>query len=175
MQYNYCQVNIFEAKKMFSIQYFFKIKELQLEISKHFQSLHCISCACMFHIWARPGGWSHWRAPGGRVSTLVVRSDTVRRRNMRLPLHGLTACEMCQAGRVQCELDSSQRWGPWWSDLVWSWQTSSRDVARHLSSREVTRAGVWGWKFRLDIVRLLSTHSLGSGTSPLETDWTVFR
>ena len=74
---------------------------------------------------------------------------------------------------MQCQLGSSQRWRPWRSDprllklALGTWNVTSLLGKEPELVREAER-------FRLNIVRLTSTHGLGSGTSPLESGWTLF-
>ena len=89
------------------------------------------------------------------------------------PTHGLTTHRMGHRGRVQCELGGSRRRGPWRSDprlqklALGTWNVTSLVGKEPELVREVE-------KFRLDIVGLTSTHSVGSGTSLLERGWTLF-
>nr|XP_049580440.1 charged multivesicular body protein 1a isoform X2 [Syngnathus scovelli] len=122
---------------------------------------------------ARPGGGARRRASGGRAFAHGARPGIARNGNVGPPSHGLTTCGRGRRGRVQCELGGSQRRGPWRSDprlqklALGTWNVTS------LAGKEpelVCEAE----RFRLDIVGLASTHSLGSGTSPLERGWTLF-
>ena len=122
---------------------------------------------------ARPGGGARRRAPGGRAYTHGARSGAARKDNVGPPSHGLTTCGRGHRGRVQCELGGGQRRGPWRSDprlqklALGTWNVTSLAGKEPELVCEVE-------KFRLDIVGLTSTHSLGSGTSPLERGWTLF-
>jgi len=74
---------------------------------------------------------------------------------------------------VQCELGSSRKQRPWWSDprlpklALGTWNVTSLLGKEPELVREAEQ-------FRLDIVGLISTHGLGSGTSLLERGWTLF-
>ncbi|KAK3538079.1 hypothetical protein QTP70_028636 [Hemibagrus guttatus] len=76
-------------------------------------------------------------------------------------------------GPVQCVLGSSHGWGPrrpkpWTKNLAFgTWNVTSLGGKEPELVREVER-------YRLEIVRLASTHSLGSGTQFLERGWTLF-
>ncbi|KAK3569488.1 hypothetical protein QTP86_031417, partial [Hemibagrus guttatus] len=76
-------------------------------------------------------------------------------------------------GPVQCVLGSSHGWGPrrpkpWTKNLAFgTWNVTSLGGKEPELVREVER-------YRLDIVGLASTHSLGSGTQLLERGWTLF-
>nr|XP_049577503.1 glycine receptor subunit alpha-3 isoform X6 [Syngnathus scovelli] len=89
--------------------------------------------------------------------------------NTQTPSHGLTTCGRGRRGRVQCELGGSQRRSdPRLQKLaLGTWNVTSLAVKEPELVCEAER-------FRLDIVGLDSTHSLGSGTSPLEKGWTLF-
>ncbi|KAK3548003.1 hypothetical protein QTP70_001912 [Hemibagrus guttatus] len=76
-------------------------------------------------------------------------------------------------GPVQCVLGSSHGRGPrrpkpWTKNLAFgTWNVTSLGVKEPELVREVER-------YRLEIVGLASTHSLGSGTQLLERGWTLF-
>ncbi|KAK3565811.1 hypothetical protein QTP86_015565 [Hemibagrus guttatus] len=76
-------------------------------------------------------------------------------------------------GLVPCVLGSShgrgpQRPKPWTKNLAfWTWNVTSLGGKEPELVREVER-------YRLEIVGLASTHSLGSGTQLLERGWTLF-
>ncbi|KAK3530526.1 hypothetical protein QTP86_027890 [Hemibagrus guttatus] len=76
-------------------------------------------------------------------------------------------------GPVQCVLGSSHGRGPrqpkpWTKNLAFgTWNVTSLGGKEPELLREVER-------YRLEIVGLASTHSLGSGTQPLERGWTLF-
>ncbi|KAK3524967.1 hypothetical protein QTP86_011732 [Hemibagrus guttatus] len=76
-------------------------------------------------------------------------------------------------GPVQCVLGSSHRRGPrrpkpWTKNLAFgTWNVTSLGGKEPDLVREVER-------YRLDIVGLALTHSLGSGTQLLERGWTLF-
>ena len=89
------------------------------------------------------------------------------------PFDRLTTRGRGQGGRVQGELGSSRRRRPWRSDprllklALGTWNVTSLLGKEPELVREAQR-------FLLDIVRLTSTHGLGSGTSPLKRGWTLF-
>ena len=89
------------------------------------------------------------------------------------PSDGLTTRGRGQGGRVQYKLGSSQRRRPWRSDRrllklnLGTWTVTSLLGKEPELVREAER-------FQLDIVGLTLTHSLGSGTIPLERGWTHF-
>ncbi|KAK0136103.1 Craniofacial development protein 2 [Merluccius polli] len=89
------------------------------------------------------------------------------------PSRRLTTSRRGQRGRVQCDLGSGRRRGPWRSDprpqklALGTWNVTSLVGKEPELVREVE-------KFRLDIVGLTSTHSKGSGTSLLKKGWTLF-
>ncbi|XP_055010777.1 hatching enzyme 1.2-like [Boleophthalmus pectinirostris] len=75
-------------------------------------------------------------------------------------------------GRVRCELGSGRGQGPRQLSprtqklAVRTWNVTSLGGKEPELVREVER-------YRLDVVGLISTHSLGSGTQPLERGWTL--
>ena len=111
---------------------------------------------------ARPGGGAQGRAPGGRAYTHGARPGTARNDDVGPPSRRLTTSRRGQRGRVQCELGGGRRWGPWRSDprlqklALGTWNVTSLVGKEPELMREVE-------KFRLDIVGLTSTHSVGSG------------
>ena len=113
---------------------------------------------------ARPGGGARWGAPGGWACTHGAWPGTARRDDLGPPSRRLTTSGRGQRGRVQCELGSGQRRGPWWSDprlqklALGTWNVTSLVGKEPELVRKVE-------KFRRDIVGLTSTHSKGSGTS----------
>ncbi|KAK3560252.1 hypothetical protein QTP86_004002 [Hemibagrus guttatus] len=76
-------------------------------------------------------------------------------------------------GPVQCVLGSSHGWRPrrpkpWTNNLAFgTWNVTSLGGKEPELVREVER-------YRLEIVGIASTHSLGSGTQLLERGWTLF-
>ncbi|KAK3520219.1 hypothetical protein QTP70_019361 [Hemibagrus guttatus] len=98
------------------------------------------------HPGARPGVGARRRAPGGRVFACGTR----RRRNSTG--HGR----------------GPRRPKPWTKNLAFgTWNATSLGGKEPELVREVER-------YRLEIVGLASTHSLGSGTQLLERGWTLF-
>ncbi|KAK3547403.1 hypothetical protein QTP86_018910, partial [Hemibagrus guttatus] len=84
-----------------------------------------------------------------------------------------TTCRKEHKGPVQCVLGSSHGRGPrrpkpWTKNLAFgTWNVPSLGEKEPELVREVER-------YRLEIVGLASTHSLGSGTQLLERGWTLF-
>ncbi|XP_061626893.1 uncharacterized protein si:dkey-27h10.2 isoform X2 [Phyllopteryx taeniolatus] len=121
---------------------------------------------------ARRGGGARRRAPGGRTCTHGARPGTSRKGNVGPPSHGPTTCRRGHRGRVHCELGSDRRQGPWRCDprlqklALGTWNVTSLAGKEPELVCEVEN-------FRLDIVGFASTHSLGSGTSPLKRGWTL--
>ncbi|KAI3371860.1 hypothetical protein L3Q82_006739 [Scortum barcoo] len=127
------------------------------------------------HPGARPGVGARRRAPGGRVFAHGTRPGSARNGDVGPPSSRLTTRRKVHEGPVQCGLGSSRQAGgprrpnPWTKTLaIGTW-----NVTWHLGGgkepelvREVER-------YRLEIVGLTSTHSLGSGTQLLERGWTL--
>ncbi|KAI3354717.1 hypothetical protein L3Q82_004508 [Scortum barcoo] len=90
----------------------------------------------------------------------------------RLPSSRLTTHRKVHEGPVQCGLGSSRGRGPrrpnpWTKTLaIGTWNVTSLGGKEPELVREVER-------YRLEIVGLTSTHSLGSGTQLLERGWTL--
>ncbi|KAI3352586.1 hypothetical protein L3Q82_005521 [Scortum barcoo] len=88
------------------------------------------------------------------------------------PSSRLTTRRKVHEGPVQCGLGSSRGGGPrrpnpWTKTLaIGTWNVTSLGGKEPELVREVER-------YRLEIVGLTSTHSLGSGTQLLERDWTL--
>ncbi|TKS65417.1 Craniofacial development protein 2 p97 bucentaur protein [Collichthys lucidus] len=123
---------------------------------------------------ARPGGGVRWRAPGGRVLTHGARPGIARKGDMGPPSHGPTTHGRgLRGGHVRREMGGSRRRGPWRSDprlqklALGTWNVTSLAGKEPELVHEVER-------YRLDIVGLASTHSVGSGTSFLERGWTLY-
>uniref|UniRef100_A0A3B3QCK7 Endonuclease/exonuclease/phosphatase domain-containing protein n=1 Tax=Paramormyrops kingsleyae TaxID=1676925 RepID=A0A3B3QCK7_9TELE len=120
-----------------------------------------------------PVGGAPWREPGGQAYTHGAWSGTARTRHVGPPSNGLTTYKRGHRGRVQSELGSGQRRGPWRSDprlqklALGTWNVTS------LMGKEPELVCEFV-KFRLDIVGLTSTHGLGFGTSFLKGGWTLF-
>uniref|UniRef100_A0A672J0X3 Endonuclease/exonuclease/phosphatase domain-containing protein n=1 Tax=Salarias fasciatus TaxID=181472 RepID=A0A672J0X3_SALFA len=124
------------------------------------------------HPGARPGVGARERAPGGRVFAHGARPGSARRDDVGLTSGGLTTHRGNRRGRVQCGLGGSRRQGARRPDprtqslALGTWNVTSLAGKEPELVREVER-------YRLDIVGLTSTHSLGSGTQPLEKGWTL--
>ncbi|KAK3547070.1 hypothetical protein QTP86_009563 [Hemibagrus guttatus] len=113
------------------------------------------------------------RAPGGQVFACGTRPGTAQRKDVGPPSRRPTTRRKEHRGPVQCVLGSShgrgpQRPKPWTKNLAFgAWNVTSLGGKEPELVREVER-------YRLDIVGLASTHSLGSGTQLLERGWTLF-
>ncbi|KAI3376921.1 hypothetical protein L3Q82_000017 [Scortum barcoo] len=125
------------------------------------------------HPGARPGVGARRRAPGGRVFAHGTRPGSARNGDVGPPSSRLTTRRKVHEGPVQCGLGSSRGGGPrrpnpWNKTLaIGTWNvTSSLGGKEPELVREVER-------YRLEIVGLTSTHSLGSGTQLLERGWTL--
>ncbi|KAK3525845.1 hypothetical protein QTP70_010916 [Hemibagrus guttatus] len=127
----------------------------------------------MPHPGARPGVGAHRRVPGGRVFACGTLLGTARRKDVGPPSHRPTTCRKEHKGPVQRVLGSSHGRGPrrpkpWTKNLAFgTWNVTSLGGKEPELVREVEQ-------YQLDIVRLASTHSLGSGTQLLERGWTLF-
>uniref|UniRef100_A0A8C6WSG0 Endonuclease/exonuclease/phosphatase domain-containing protein n=2 Tax=Neogobius melanostomus TaxID=47308 RepID=A0A8C6WSG0_9GOBI len=124
------------------------------------------------HPGARPGVGARMRASGGRASAHGARPGTARRDDVGPPSCGPTTRRGIRRGRVQRGLGGSQRRvprrpGPRAQLLAFgTWNVTSLGGKEPELVREVER-------YRLDIVGLTSTHSLGSGSQLLERGWTL--
>ncbi|KAK3529492.1 hypothetical protein QTP70_031733, partial [Hemibagrus guttatus] len=113
------------------------------------------------------------RAPGGRVFACGTRPGTARRNDVGPPSRRPTTRRKEHKGLVQCVLGSGHGRGPrrpkpWTKNLAFgTWNVTSLGGKEPELVREVER-------YRLEIVGLASTHSLGSGTQLLERVWTLF-
>ena len=122
---------------------------------------------------ARPREGARRRTSGGRAYVHGARPGIARKRNVEPSSCKPTTCGRSHRGRVQEELGSSRERGPWRTDprlqklALGTWNVTSLVGKEPELVREVE-------KFRLDIVGLTSTHSKGSGTSPLERGWSLF-
>ncbi|KAK3573061.1 hypothetical protein QTP86_012293 [Hemibagrus guttatus] len=122
---------------------------------------------------ARPGVGARRRAPGGRVFACGTRPGTAQRNDVGPPSHRPTTRRKEHKGPVQCVLGSGHGRGPrrpkpWTKNLAFgTWNVTSLGGKEPELVREVER-------YRLEIVGLASTHSLGSGTQLLERGWTLF-
>ncbi|KAK3526236.1 hypothetical protein QTP70_018714 [Hemibagrus guttatus] len=125
------------------------------------------------HPRARPGVGARRRVPGGRVFTCGTRPGTARRNDVGPPSRRPTTRRKEHNGPVQCVLGSGHGRGPrrpkpWTKNLAFgTWNVTSLGGKEPELVREVER-------YRLEIVGLASTHSLGSGTQLLERGWTLF-
>ncbi|KAI3356829.1 hypothetical protein L3Q82_003484 [Scortum barcoo] len=124
------------------------------------------------HPGARPGVGARRRAPGGRVFAHGTRPGSARNGDVGPPSSRLTTRRKVHEGPVQCGLGSSRgreprRPNPWNKTLaIGTWNVTSLGGKEPELVREVER-------YRLEIVGLTSTHSLGSGTQLLERGWTL--
>ncbi|KAK3555547.1 hypothetical protein QTP86_021786, partial [Hemibagrus guttatus] len=104
---------------------------------------------------------------------LGTRLGTARRNDVGPPSRRPTTRRKEHKGPVQCVLGSSHGRGPrrpkpWTKNLAFgTWNVTSLGGKEPELVREVER-------YRLEIVGLASTHSLGSGTQLLERGWTLF-
>ncbi|KAK3514153.1 hypothetical protein QTP70_005085 [Hemibagrus guttatus] len=125
------------------------------------------------HPGARPGVGAHRRQPGGRVFACGTRPSTARWKDVGPPSRRPTTHRKEHKGPVQCVLGNSHGQGPrrpkpWTKNLAFgTWNVTSMGGKEPELVREVER-------YRLEIVGLASTHSLGSGTQLLERGWTLF-
>ncbi|KAK3515281.1 hypothetical protein QTP70_013483 [Hemibagrus guttatus] len=125
------------------------------------------------HPGARPGVGARRRAPGGRVFACGTRPGTARRNDVDPPSRRPTTHRKEHKGPVSCVLGSGHGRGPrrprpWTKNLAFgTWNVTSLGGKEPELVREVER-------YRLEIVGLASTHSLGSGTQLLERGWTLF-
>ncbi|KAK3541703.1 hypothetical protein QTP86_002026 [Hemibagrus guttatus] len=125
------------------------------------------------HPGARPGVGACRRAPGGRVFACGTRPGTAQRNDVGPPSRRPTTSRKEHKGPVQCVLGSGHGRGPrrpkpWTKNLAFgTWNVTSLEGKEPELVREVER-------YRLEIVGLVSTHSLGSGTQLLERGWTLF-
>ncbi|KAI3362559.1 hypothetical protein L3Q82_012265 [Scortum barcoo] len=128
------------------------------------------------HPGARPGvGARRKRAPGGRVFAHGTRPGSALAEMVatwaRLPV-GSPPCRKVHEGRcnvvwVAVVAGEPRRPNPWNKTLaIGTWNVTSLGGKEPELVREVER-------YRLEIVGLTSTHSLGSGTQLLERGWTL--
>ena len=89
------------------------------------------------------------------------------------PSSGITTHRRVQKGPIQCDLGGS-RWAG--APVTQSLDGDSRhgDMECHLTGGKETELVQEVEWYRLGILRLTSTHSLGSGTQLLERGWTLF-
>ncbi|KAK3528571.1 hypothetical protein QTP70_003745 [Hemibagrus guttatus] len=124
------------------------------------------------HPGARPGVWARRRVPGGRVFACGTRLGTAQWKDVGPPSRRPTTRRKEHKGPVQCVLGSShgrgpRRPNPWTKNLAFgTWNVTSLGGKQPELVKEVER-------YRLEIVGLASTHSLGSGTQLLKRGWTL--
>ncbi|KAK3517712.1 hypothetical protein QTP70_016085 [Hemibagrus guttatus] len=120
------------------------------------------------HPGARPGVGAR-----RRVFACGTRPGTARRNDVGPPSCRPTTRRKEHKGPVQCVLGSGHGRGPrrpkpWTKNLAFgTWNVTSLGGKEPELVREVER-------YRLEIVGLASTHSLGSGTELLERGWSLF-
>ncbi|TWW81646.1 R2DM Retrovirus-related Pol polyprotein from type II retrotransposable element, partial [Takifugu flavidus] len=121
-----------------------------------------------------PGAGAQWRAPGGRAYVHGARPGPARTSYVDTPVSsGPTTRRRSMKGPVQCGLGGGPRWGPWQSDpRLWKLAFGTWNVTS-LAGKELELVGEVE-HYRLDMVGLTSTHSVGSGTQVLEGGWTLF-
>ncbi|KAK3551449.1 hypothetical protein QTP70_017426, partial [Hemibagrus guttatus] len=113
--------------------------------------------------------------PSSRAEVFAcgTRPGTARRNDVGPPSRRPTTRRKEHKGPVQCVLGSGHGRGPrrpkpWTKKLAFgTWNVTSLGGKEPELVREVER-------YRLEIVGLASTHSLGSGTQLLERGWTLF-
>uniref|UniRef100_A0AAV2J4J5 Endonuclease/exonuclease/phosphatase domain-containing protein n=1 Tax=Knipowitschia caucasica TaxID=637954 RepID=A0AAV2J4J5_KNICA len=123
------------------------------------------------HPGARPGVGARMRAPGGRASAHGARPGSARRDDVGSPSCGPTTCRGVRGGAVLRGLGGSRRRRPRRPSphthlALGTWNVTSLGGKEPELVGEVER-------YRLEIVGLISTHSLGSGTQLLERGWTL--
>uniref|UniRef100_A0AAV2L504 Uncharacterized protein n=1 Tax=Knipowitschia caucasica TaxID=637954 RepID=A0AAV2L504_KNICA len=124
------------------------------------------------HPGARPGVGARKRASGGRALAHGARPGSARRDDVGSPSCGPTTCRGVRGGKVQRGLGSSRRLRPRRPSphtqhlALGTWNVTSLGGKEPELVGEVER-------YRLEIVGLTSTHSLGSGTQLLERGWTL--
>ncbi|KAK3550677.1 hypothetical protein QTP70_002405 [Hemibagrus guttatus] len=121
--------------------------------------------------WSQARGWG--TQASGRVFACGTRPGTARRKDVGPPSRRPATHRKEHNGPVQCLLGSSHGRGPrrpkpWTKNLAFgTWNVTSLGGKEPELVTEVER-------YRLEIVGLASTHSLGSGTQLLERGWTFF-
>uniref|UniRef100_A0A8C6PJP1 Endonuclease/exonuclease/phosphatase domain-containing protein n=1 Tax=Nothobranchius furzeri TaxID=105023 RepID=A0A8C6PJP1_NOTFU len=124
------------------------------------------------HPGARPGVGAREQVSGGRAFAHGAWPGPARTRYMGSSNCGPTTRRRNMKGPVQCGSGGRPRREPWRSDprtrkLVFgTWNVTSLAGKEQELLAEVER-------YRLDIVGLTSTHSIGSGTQVLERGWTL--
>uniref|UniRef100_A0A674MKS4 Endonuclease/exonuclease/phosphatase domain-containing protein n=1 Tax=Takifugu rubripes TaxID=31033 RepID=A0A674MKS4_TAKRU len=126
------------------------------------------------HPGARPGAGARWRAPGGRAYVHGAWPGPARTSYVDTPVSsGPTTHRRSMKGPVQCGLGGGPRRGPWRSDpRLWKLAFRTWNVTS-LAGKELELVGEVE-RYRLDMVGLTSTHSVGSETQVLEGGWTLF-
>ncbi|XP_070407391.1 craniofacial development protein 2-like isoform X1 [Nothobranchius furzeri] len=123
------------------------------------------------HPGAKPGVGARERAPGGWAFAHRARPGPARTGYMGSSNCGPTTRRRNMKGMVQCGSGGRPRREPWRSDprtrklVIGTWNVTSLARKEQELVAEVER-------YRLDIVGLTSTHSIGSGTQVLERCWT---
>ena len=124
---------------------------------------------------ARPGRRAREQAPGGWVCH-GARPGTARKSNVALlppPSRGPTIRRRNRWGRVRCYMGGSGGDGPRWPTpglqrlTLGAWNVTSLGGKEPELVREVGC-------YRLDLVGLTSTQSVGSGSKLLDRGWTLF-
>ena len=111
--------------------------------------------------------------PGGRFFAHGTRPGAAQMSDVGPPSSGSTTCRRVRKGLVQCDLGGSRGRGPRWPNpqavtlAMGTWNETSLGGKEPELVREVEH-------YRLEIVGLTSTHSLGSETQLLERGWTLF-
>ncbi|KAI3370973.1 hypothetical protein L3Q82_023620 [Scortum barcoo] len=124
------------------------------------------------HPGARPGVWGSQASAWWPGLAHGTRPGSARNGDVGPPSSRLTTRRKVHEGPVQCGLGSSRGGGPrrpnpWTKTLaIGTWNVTSLGGKEPELVREVER-------YRLEIVGLTSTHSLGSGTQLLERGWTL--
>ena len=124
------------------------------------------------HPGARPGVGARMRAPGGRAFAHGARPGSARSGDVGPTSCGFTTHRGSRRGPVQCGSGGSRRQEPRRPNprtqqlAVGTWNVTSLGGKEPELVQEVER-------YRLEIVGLTSTHSLGSGTQLLERGWTL--
>merc|ERR1712035_279511 len=124
------------------------------------------------HPGARAGVGARRRGPGGRAFAHGARPGIARRSDVGPPSSGPITRRRDQKGKMRRDLGGGcgqgpRRPNPWTQNLAMgTWNVTSLGGKEPELVREVER-------YRLEIVGLTSTHSLGSGTQLLERGWTL--
>ncbi|KAI3377385.1 hypothetical protein L3Q82_008575 [Scortum barcoo] len=148
------------------------------EQKEHQGPLHCppgLACVTGAPPWSQAWGWGSQarRLVAGQSLPTGPGQGSARNGDVGPPSSRLTThSRKVHEGPVQCGLGSSRGRGPRTTQSL-DQNSGNRDMECHLAGgkepelvREVER-------YRLEIVGLTSTHSLGSGTQLLERGWTL--